>query len=327
MIKSYKDKSNVCVVNNVHGLLLYIINYPTKVDDTVYLIGDELDRVVDLSWGTKLVINTPKKAHNRVIKLLKYFKYYYFTQPILRNKFKGKLFFGQDHHFFSNVMDKNATIIEDGERTYFEEPGKAIALHKMLFPIRFRNFHGREAFTQKILLTQSKNIPAALMSKYEYINLKSKWNELTEKHKQMAFTTFKVDESAFSKYRLTSSIIFTQPFSEEGFMSEKEKIQMYKKIIDKHYVKNIIIKPHPRETTEYSFEGLNSFQLPSHVPSQFLSFFDFHFEKAITINSTAIYGISANEIIVEGVQEPKLLSVLSNYFTFSDLSKNDKASK
>lgn len=327
MKKKYKEKSNVCVVNNVHGLLLYILQYPAKLNDTIYVIGDELDKVINLSINTKIVINTPKKVDSNLAKIIKYFKYYYITQPILRNKFKGMLFFGQDHHFFSNVMDKHATVIEDGERTYFEHPGKATRLHKLLFPIRFESFHGREIFTKKVLLTNDKNIPKALKNKYEYIDLKSKWKQLSEIEKEIILSIFKVDEAILTDYRFSTSIIFTQPFSEEGFMSELEKVNMYKKLLEKYSVKNIIIKPHPRETTKYDFEELSFFQLPSHFPSQFLSFFDFHFEKAITVNSTAIYGISADEIIVEGVCEPKLLSKLLGSFTLSDLSKDNKASK
>ena len=97
---------------------------------------------------------------------------------------------------------------------------------------------------------------------------------------------------------------------------------IYNNILNKYDIKSVFIKPHPRETTVYGFEGVRTIQLPSHFPSQFLSFFDIHFERAITINSTAINDVSADQLIIEGVCEPKLLSRFLKSFSIDDLSKS-----
>lgn len=49
------------MVNKAHGLLLYILQYQSKLNDIIYVIGDELDKNINLSIDTKVVVNTIRK--------------------------------------------------------------------------------------------------------------------------------------------------------------------------------------------------------------------------------------------------------------------------
>lgn len=49
------------MVNKAHGLLLYILQYQSKLNDIIHVIGDELDKNINLSIDTKIVVNTIRK--------------------------------------------------------------------------------------------------------------------------------------------------------------------------------------------------------------------------------------------------------------------------
>lgn len=49
------------MVNKAHGLLLYILQYQSKLNDIIHVIGDELDKNINLSIDTKVVVNTIRK--------------------------------------------------------------------------------------------------------------------------------------------------------------------------------------------------------------------------------------------------------------------------
>ena len=49
------------MVNKAHGLHLYILQYQSKLNDIIHVIGDELDKNINLSIDTKIVVNTIRK--------------------------------------------------------------------------------------------------------------------------------------------------------------------------------------------------------------------------------------------------------------------------
>lgn len=49
------------MVNKAHGLLLYILQYQSKLNDIIHVIGDELDKNINLSIDNKIVVNTIRK--------------------------------------------------------------------------------------------------------------------------------------------------------------------------------------------------------------------------------------------------------------------------
>lgn len=86
-------------------------------------------------------------------------------------------------------------------------------------------------------------------------------------------------------------IIITQPFSEDGFVTEEYKINLYRQIIKEYTTGyNVYIKVHPRETTDYTgLLGLNITEIPRNFPLEILNFYpDIFFEKGITIFSSAL---------------------------------------
>lgn len=90
-------------------------------------------------------------------------------------------------------------------------------------------------------------------------------------------------------------IIVTQPFSEDDVISEASKLDIYRKILD--FINNndsVVIKPHPREKTDYEkcFPGISV--LKSKAPIQLFSLCGIKFQNICTVCSTAAYGFPYN---------------------------------
>lgn len=69
-------------------------------------------------------------------------------------------------------------------------------------------------------------------------------------------------------------IVFTSPFCVDGLVqTEKDQIQLYRKLI-KHYENNIVyIKTHPRDRTDYTVIN-NVKVMPKNFPSELISYLD-----------------------------------------------------
>lgn len=91
------------------------------------------------------------------------------------------------------------------------------------------------------------------------------------------------------------SIILTQPLSEDGFISEVDKVRIYKKIVNENKDQNFVIKRHPREKTIYNINGI--LELDGEFPSELFKLIGIKFKKAIGICTSAIHYIDANEKI------------------------------
>lgn len=97
-----------------------------------------------------------------------------------------------------------------------------------------------------------------------------------------------------------TTIIFTQPLSEDGLISEQEKIQYYKNTLKSIPVPpdKIVIKTHPREGTNYKKIFPDIFIFNKNIPQEILNFCGVRFKQAYTISSTAAinFGYSINII-------------------------------
>ena len=125
----------VCIVNNVHGLLLYLLKYPEQIEHTHFIVGNKLFNSVELEKSKVTVFNLPTVNTTNLFKLFYYISVYYFYIPFLKFKYRNYDFIGQDCLFFSNIMKKSSVVIEDGDRTYMKEPPSVNKLHSILFPL------------------------------------------------------------------------------------------------------------------------------------------------------------------------------------------------
>ena len=89
-------------------------------------------------------------------------------------------------------------------------------------------------------------------------------------------------------------IVYTQPLSEDSFVTEEQKISYYKSIVE-YYSKYgyPFLKLHPRDLSKYTFEG-DYIVLPPYFPSELLSMLNVHFKYAVSICSSAVFNSDAD---------------------------------
>lgn len=100
-----------------------------------------------------------------------------------------------------------------------------------------------------------------------------------------------------------SLLLLTQPLFEQGVCSDKNLIlNLYNDILNEYgNGKQIIIKPHPLEETDYKEFFKNAIIIDKNFPSELLNYMDFRVEKIITIYSTALCTLNcAQEKIMLG---------------------------
>ncbi len=96
-------------------------------------------------------------------------------------------------------------------------------------------------------------------------------------------------------------IIYTQPLSEDGFISEEKKLEYYRQMVQ-YYSRygNPVLKLHPRDTSTYNIEDICTV-LPAFFPSELLGLMNIRFKYAVGICTSAVlttdaeYKLNINE--------------------------------
>lgn len=204
-------------------------------------------------------------------------------------------------YFISNFLykkSKKVTFVEDGAMLYaFPQPSNtSLIVKKYLYGIK-TDFY-KDAKLKKILLQYPEKYPLFLQEKTKHFYLQSLLENSTKEFKENLLAIF-VGETEVNIYSDTQNqyvIILTQPLSEDGFVTEEEKYNLYKDIVNQYNREyKIVLKRHPRESTNYQFKDV--LELEGSFPSEMLSILNIHFEKAIGICTSAIYNINATEKI------------------------------
>ena len=144
---------------------------------------------------------------------------------------------------------------------------------------------------QKIILTGILPIPEIIKPKVELINLENRWKKLSKEKKEKILEIFNINLNEIKNLEKSKNkiLLLTQPLSEDRIVSEEEKINMYKDILQKRNIKEVYIKIHPRERTNYvkGFENIKVHIIKKDFPVEILFLLNINFSKVITLFSTA----------------------------------------
>lgn len=197
------------------------------------------------------------------------------------------------------IKKSDIYILEDGIGTYIKlkEKIKIRKVKKVLYKIIW----GVEPIIstldnriKKIYLTDISTVPKEIYDKVEIINLKELWNNKSPKEKEIILDIFNFKYKILDIINNNTIMLFTQPLSEDNILSEKEKIELYSKILKKYDKKFIVIKPHPREQTDYSKIFREYYIMTEKYPIEILELMNIKIKKAVTIFSTSVFGLGKN---------------------------------
>ena len=291
----------LAIISNMRMLLIFLLINDKELKDIGFILEEnvkikKLERVY--------IIPNNKNIIDLFINKIKL----YFLFCILKRKwnFNKKMdIFGADHINGSNYFLKrfNFYLLEDGTINYKAEVYirsiKNILFSKPKFGV-YKN-------VKKIYLTGLAPIPSKIEKKVEIINLNKLWRNKTIKEKERILEIFGFNNKIIKSIEKRSLILYTQPLSEDGILTEKEKIELYYKIILKYPKEKLILKTHPREITKYEnfFKGIEI--LKENFPAEIFSLLGIEFQKGITIFSTAVLDSAIKEIDFYGTEvHPKL---------------------
>jgi hypothetical protein len=97
-------------------------------------------------------------------------------------------------------------------------------------------------------------------------------------------------------YQGKIGIIFTQPISEDGYVSENRKIEIYEDICNYYSTYGeIILKLHPRDNTIYNLK--NVAVITEEFPSEIFMLFNIYFAFAVGLCTSAVLTVQADKRI------------------------------
>ena len=287
--------------NSVYSLLLFILHNKNWNECDYVFFGERLPisvreniKKIIKGKGTTENISLSLRKHTLIsyIKMLKHLKYKSNEYDLICGNVREISFF-----------DPQKTIqISDGVMT-IQEIKNNLYSDVLSLPHKFRLILlGRRRFKymppKKYLLETNSWSEEKIESRIIFVDMKKSWNSLGHYQQKRVLEVFSLDAHEFD-FGYRNTLLVTQPLNEEGFCSEGDKKNGYLRLINDLNInhEHLIIKPHPRELTDYKKCFPKAFILPSHFPIELLFLMGLPFEKLITLWSTVSYFVPSNVIL------------------------------
>lgn len=215
----------------------------------------------------------------------------------------------------------NITLIEDGLSLYTEKT-KTIKEIVKRYLIGIPKSFGFDNRIKTVEATHPEKLPQKIKCKSKLLDMEFLTNRLTNQDKDILINIFLGKHVKFGSEK--SVLLLTGPYSEEHIITEKYKMDLYRKILEPfHKDYYIYIKPHPREITNYqNLLSGNLMVLEKNFPIELLNIIlDIPFEKCITIDSSALKNLKCvKEKVLLGLEYDDTLS--KQYYKKYKIIKN-----
>lgn len=202
-----------------------------------------------------------------------------------------------------SVIGRNKyTLIEDGILDYTAErnlPKRSKDwIRNLLWGPIYKHDMGRNSHCKHIVLTQPFSNPI-LAEKAKTYNLADLWQKSSDSKKKLILAKFNLTEEDVKRMTERPVILLTQALSEDGIFSEEEKIAFYRKMIEPYGLENVMIKPHPRETTDYTRAIPECMTMDKVVPFQLFSLIGLKFKTAVTVCSGSALSLQNEDTVID----------------------------
>jgi len=168
--------------------------------------------------------------------------------------------------------------------------------------------YGRNKNISSIHLFQPEKAPKDLGKLALRLNINELWGDLSLVYQNKILDVFNVNIDELKKLGSHKNIIFTQPISEQGFVTEEHKLSIYKRIIKEYGEGDCVIKVHPREQTDYK-KHFSDVVIDNNAPFEIYTLLGVNFKMAITLYSSVVYSFTYPiDVVFLGVKyDSKLL--------------------
>ncbi len=297
---------------SLYSLSIFLLKFPEKVAETEFIFFEKMPISLEKKIKYDYIdYKINKKIKNKLLLFILYQYEGFLTKKKLKPLLKYDIKFGQDHLSNADFLldtKKDFILFEDGDKNYtgikkiknlrgkksFYTFIKYRILNKTFFP------YGMDERIKKIYLTGIKETPKDIEKKVELISLKNEWKKKSNIEKINFLSYFGLDKRKMELYSKKKVLILTQCLSEDKVIPEEEKIKLYKNILLKYNEDEVLIKTHPRETTNYRILFPRVMVIEEIFPSYILTLLDIKFDVVETLFSNAILEFSSDHIIYHG---------------------------
>ena len=303
-------------------LLKAVYNYRNNVKTIIILSDDVCDnkklaeKVSLLKFIDKVIyIEYKKEFSNTKSKFIKKLSLLFYKKKLL-TIFDGKYNFYLKYYKILNnsrinlfwgyhplmIKHNNLKFIEEGNGVYYVNRRHRLLKSIVRKIVGLPDINGTDENVKEVEVSYPDKLIKELQKKAAVLNIKSLEENLTIQEKHEILSLYFNDEYKFKKrflYQDNLAIIITQPFSEDGDLTEDAKIKIYKNVMEKlslgHY--KVLIKAHPREKTNYAkiFNNKNVIILPKEFPLELINLLGNKVKLGITVSSTALKNLNCVE--------------------------------
>lgn len=199
-------------------------------------------------------------------------------------------------YFITKYRNNFFRMLEDGEHNYLPRVGRFQA---------FKRRHILKTVMGEGLDPEIKEIEVQHVHRlHERVRVKGKTLELQKMQEALSAADQEKILSIFmngQSIEVTGSnnaLLITQPLSEDGLLTEAEKISLYNNLLQQHAAGlAVYVKCHPREKTDYHGKILPTFtEIPRRFPLEMLDLLkSIRFKKGITVFSGGLNNLQCIE--------------------------------
>lgn len=317
LFKKYKA---VAYLPTTYAVLQYMLLQPYRVEDTLFLVDHICQKELISCMPNYLVLNN-KYIDSRIIpRMIFWSKAYWHSFFIyFLSKRSKSVFLSGDSIIIEACIYRFTHVIylEDGCSSYWQRKKTVVVtnkLRKMLFGPSYP-IYGWADKVEKIYLSGILAIPEGIANKVELFNLKELWNKRNTYEQQEIIRLFLPEGIESISCLNVNTLLLTQPLSEDigAEFTEADKIELYRELLSGIDELTVVIKPHPREKTDYRKYFPCATVLNALCPMELLEILGMKVRKAITVNSTAIYNLdnSVEKVIATDNPSSKLKRVMT----------------
>lgn len=262
----------VFIANSTYTLLLYLLRFPQQIDETLFVLGPSC-AFTDLKHKIGFKLPADQKAlkieQNRLL---------HQVNSLLNEQILPAYGDASLTVTAPLIHDSCFYPVSDGLRDEVDFPNYVKRFPK-LYGIPYKG--GKDFQHPKI----------------EYMDLKALFQNLSDENKRRLMQIYQVEPRVIQNLKNRRNFLITQPLSEDHVCTEEEKQELYRRILSNYEKGSVVLKPHPREKTNWQAVFPDTIIAPQHIPMQLLQLLMPKLEKVITLFSTAAFTAGNDKII------------------------------
>lgn len=302
----FNDSSKIkriCAVDSMYSLFIYLLlSSEEDIKKTFFFFGssisDDVKKVLKKQSYTVPSYHWSAFTELFILAFL-YYIYYPLRFPFLLNS-KIERWSGHTLWESAVIRRKPYYALEDGLLNYIPyTKGHFSKIKTLLFGPTFRStdFIGTESTCKTLYLTGLiADSVVTKQSNVKIIKLGDLWESSEERKKNNILKLFGISLEELNHLKQYKKLLLTQPLDDptSNLMTEQEKICFYQSIFNLKGTKGFLIKPHPRESTNYRLHFPHVGVFDTKIPFEVMSFLGVTFQEVYTVSSTAIFDIPYN---------------------------------